>query len=274
MPRITSRLVFRSASSTQVRAYSSAPGRLQGKIALITGASQGMGAAHARRFVKEGARVALTDLNEAAGSKLAQELGANAVFIKHDVTSLADWKRVVGIATERCGGAIDCLVNNAGVLGPVGVKIEDLTEEDYHKVLAVNQHAPFFGMQVVMPGMRKAGGGSIVNVSSVAGMVSIVGASNVAYVGSKFAVRGMTKHVAVDAGPDGVRINTVHPGYIKTPMMEAATDSEGGGIAATVPLRRMAEPDEVSSLVLFLASDESSYITGMEHVVDGGLTAS
>jgi 3alpha(or 20beta)-hydroxysteroid dehydrogenase len=119
----------------------------------------------------------------------------------------------------------------------------------------------------------RAGGGSIVNVSSVAGIVSIVGAPNLAYVGSKFALRGMTKHVAVEFGKDNIRVNTVHPGYIKTPMMAAATDEEGGGIADQVPLARMAEPEEVTNLVLFLASDESSYITAHEHIVDGGLTA-
>lgn len=235
-----------------------------------------MGAAHARRFVAEGAKVALTDLNEVDGGALAAELGANALFVKHDVTSLADWKRVVGIAEAEFGGPVTCLVNNAGVLGPVkdGTSWEDLSEADYLHVVAVNQHAQFYGMKTVVPGMRVAGGGSIVNVSSVAGIVSIVGAPNIAYVGSKFAVRGMTKHVAVQSGPEGIRVNSVHPGYIKTPMMAAATDAEGGGIAASVPLRRMAEPEEVANLVLFLASDESSYISGMEHIIDGGLTCS
>ncbi|KAL8276980.1 hypothetical protein RQP46_010615 [Phenoliferia psychrophenolica] len=212
IPRFAGLRVIQTISSVQLRAYSSAPGRLQGKICLITGASQGMGAAHARRFVKEGARVALTDVNEAAGSELAKELGANALFIKHDVTSLSDWVRVVGIATKRFVGPIQCLVNNAGIIGPVGVRVEDLTEEDYHKVLAVNQHAPFFGMKVCVPEMRKAGTGSIINISSISGMCSNLGAPNLAYVGSKFGVRGMTKHVAVDCGPDGIRVNSVHPG--------------------------------------------------------------
>jgi 3alpha(or 20beta)-hydroxysteroid dehydrogenase len=235
-----------------------------------------MGAAHARRFVAEGAKVVLTDLNEAGGSTLAAELGDNGLYVKHDVTSLADWTRVVGIAEDKFGGPVTCLVNNAGIRGPVKheATLEALPEKDYGHVVAVNQHSQFYGMKTVVAGMRAAGGGSIINVSTLAGMVSIVGASNIAYVGSKFAVRGMTKHVAIECGPDNIRVNTVHPGYIKTPMMAAATDSTGGGIAASVPLRRMAEPEEVTNLVLFLASDESSYITGMEHIVDGGLTAS
>ncbi|PZF09983.1 3-alpha-hydroxysteroid dehydrogenase [Curtobacterium sp. MCPF17_011] len=247
-------------------------GKLEGKVAIITGAAQGMGAAHVRRFIKEGAKVALTDVNEAGGQALADELGENALFIKHDVTSLDEWQALVA-KVEEAWGPINILVNNAGILGPIADVVE-IEPEAYLKVIAVNQHSQVWGMKTVIPSMKKAGGGAIVNISSTAGMVSIVGAPSLAYVGSKFASRGMTKQVAVQFGPDNIRVNSVHPGYIKTPMMEMATDSDGGGIADAVPIRRMADPDEVSSLVLFLASDDSSYISGMEHVIDGGLTAS
>jgi 3alpha(or 20beta)-hydroxysteroid dehydrogenase len=247
-------------------------GQLDGKVAIITGAAQGMGEAHARRFVAEGAKVTLTDVNEDRGNKIAAELGDNAIFVKHDVTSLRDWERVLQ-ETESSFGTVTTLVNNAGVIGPIAQTV-DFGENDYLKVIAVNQHSQFYGMKTVIPSMQQAGGGAIVNISSTAGMVSVVGSPNIAYVGSKFASRGMTKHAAEQYGPDNIRVNSVHPGYIKTPMMAAATDEEGGGVAAQVPLRRMAEPEEVSNLVLFLASDESSYISGMEHVIDGGLTAS
>ncbi|WP_017605813.1 glucose 1-dehydrogenase [Nocardiopsis alkaliphila] len=246
-------------------------GKLDGKVAIITGAAQGMGASHAQRFIEEGAKVVITDLNEGGGRRLADELGENALFLQHDVTSPADWRRVVHEAEETFG-PVTVLVNNAGVLGPISETVE-FAEEEYLKVCAINQHSQFYGMKAVIPSMRKAGGGAIVNISSTAGLVSIVGAPNIAYVGSKFASRGMTKHAAVQYGPDNIRVNSVHPGYIKTPMMAAATDESGGGIAAQVPLRRMSEPEEVSSLVLFLACEGSSYISGMEHVIDGGLTA-
>jgi 3alpha(or 20beta)-hydroxysteroid dehydrogenase len=246
-------------------------GKLDGKVAIITGAAQGMGEAHVRLFVAEGAKVTLTDINEARGRELAAELGENALFVRHDVASLPDWQRVL-VETENAFGPVNVLVNNAGILGPIATTV-DIDEKNYLDVIAINQHSQFYGMKTVIPSMQKSGGGSIVNISSVAGLVSIVGAPNLAYVGSKFAVRGMTKHVAAQYGPDNIRVNSVHPGYIKTPMMAAATDEAGGGISAQVPLRRMAEPEEVSKLVLFLASDDSSYISGMEHVVDGGLTA-
>jgi 3alpha(or 20beta)-hydroxysteroid dehydrogenase len=245
-------------------------GRLDGKVAIITGAAQGMGEAHARRFVAEGAKVVMTDVND-DGAKIAAELGENARFINADVTSLADWRRVVEEA-EATFGPVSVLVNNAGIIGPIAETVE-LDEEAYHHVCAVNQHSQFYGMKCVIPSMQRAGGGSIINVSSVAGLVSIVGAPNVAYVGSKFASRGMTKHVAVQYGKDNIRVNSVHPGYIKTPMMAAATDEEGGGISSQIPLGRMAEPDEVAQLMVFLASDDSSYISGTEQVVDAGLTA-
>jgi 3alpha(or 20beta)-hydroxysteroid dehydrogenase len=246
-------------------------GRLDGKVAIITGASQGMGEAHARRFVAEGARVLMVDINEERGQEIASELGENAAFIKADVTSMADWRRVVE-ACENQFGNVTVLVNNAGIIGPIAGILE-LEEEDYHHVCAVNQHSQFYGMKCVIPSMQKAGGGSIINVSSVAGLVVIVGTPNLAYVGSKFAGRGMTKHVAVEYGKDNIRVNSVHPGYIKTPMMEAATDADGGGIASQIPLRRMAEPDEVSRLMVWLASDDSSYLSATEQVIDAGLTA-
>jgi 3alpha(or 20beta)-hydroxysteroid dehydrogenase len=246
-------------------------GRLDGKVAIITGASQGMGEAHARRFVAEGAKVVLTDLNDERGQEIAGELGENAVFLKADVTSMADWKRVVE-ETESKFGNVTVLINNAGIIGPI-VETVEMSEDDYHLVCSVNQHSQFYGMKTVIPSMQKAGLGSIVNVSSVAGLVSIVGAPNIAYVGSKFASRGMTKHAAVQYGKDNIRVNSVHPGYILTPMMAAATDEEGGGIASQIPLGRMADPDEVSQLMVWLASDDSSYISGTEQVVDAGLTA-
>jgi 3alpha(or 20beta)-hydroxysteroid dehydrogenase len=245
--------------------------RLAGKVALITGSARGMGEAHARLFVAEGAKVILTDLSEQAGQAIAQELGENALFLKHDVTKLADWQRVVAEGEAKFG-PVTVLVNNAGVLGPIADTTE-LTEDGYLKVCAINQHGVFYGMQAVIPSMLKAGLGSIVNISSVAGIVSIYGAPSLAYVASKFAVRGMTKKTAVEFGGKNIRVNSVHPGFINTPMMAEATNEEGGDALGLIPLGRLAEPKEVSQLVLFLASDESSYITGTEHIIDGGMTA-
>lgn len=245
--------------------------RLSGKVAIITGASQGMGASHARCFIAQGAKVILGDVNEKDGAKLASELGPNALFVKQDVARKADWDTVIKLGQERFGH-INVLVNNAGIIGALASTV-DLTEQEYQRVCSVNQTAVFLGMQAVIPGMLQAGGGSIVNISSVAGMVAIYGSPNVAYVASKFAVRGMTKQVAVEYGGRNIRANSVHPGYIKTPMMAAATDESGGEAVKQIPLKRMAESSEVSNLVIFLASDESSFITGTEHVIDGGMTA-
>jgi len=245
--------------------------RLAGKVAIITGASQGMGEAHAKAFVALGAKVILTDINADAGQKLADSLGANAIFVKQDVSKQADWEHVVAVGEAKFG-LINVLVNNAGVLGKISPTLE-FSEADFRWVCDINQTGVFLGMSAVIPSMIKAGGGSIVNISSVAGMVAIYGAPNVAYVASKFAVRGMTKQIAVEFGPQNIRCNSVHPGYIKTPMMAAATDEEGGEALGMIPLARLADPSEVSSLVVFLASNESSFITGMEHVIDGGMTA-
>lgn len=245
--------------------------RLSGKIAIITGAARGMGASHARLFAKEGARVVLTDMRGAEGAALANELGENALFVEQDVTSAADWKRVVE-ATEARFGPANVLVNNAGILGTMATTA-DISEEDYLKVIAVNQHSVYLGMHAVIPSILRAGGGSIVNISSIAGLVANYGFPSLAYVGSKFAVRGMTKAAAVEYGPQGIRVNSVHPGFIMTPMMVEATNEEGGDALSMIPLRRIAEPEEVSNLVLFLASDESSYISGAEHVIDAAMTA-
>ena len=244
-------------------------GRLTGKIAIITGAAQGMGEQHAKEFVGEGAKVILSDVNEAAGQALASSLGDdNAVFIRHDVANAADWEKVVREGEAKFG-TVNVLVNNAGIIGPLNSTI-DLTEEEFRFVCDVNQLSVFLGMKAVLPSMKQAGIGAIVNISSVAGMVAIYGAPNCAYVASKFAVRGMTKQIAVEHGPDNIRCNSVHPGYIRTPMMAAATDEEGGEAVSMIPL---GDPSEVSKLAIFLASDESSFITGMEYVIDGGMTA-
>jgi len=245
--------------------------RLLNKTAIISGAARGMGESHATQFVAEGANVVMTDLSEAAGQKLAEKLGPKARFIKHDVTQPEDWKKVVAFA-EKTFGAVNILVNNAGILGPLATT-ETLTDTDYMKVCAINQHGVFFGMRAVIPALLRAGGGSIVNISSIAGMVANYGFPSLAYVASKFAVRGMTKATAIEFGRKNIRVNSVHPGFIQTPMMVEATDEVGGDALAQIPLGRIADPREVSNLVIFLASDESSYITGQEHVIDAGMTA-
>ncbi|MDP9961833.1 glucose 1-dehydrogenase [Chryseobacterium lathyri] len=244
--------------------------RLKGKVALITGASQGMGESHARKFIAEGAKVILTDLNEDRGKKIADELGENALFIKQDVSDAEQWKDVVAKGEEKFG-PINVLVNNAGILGPIK-KVTEITEEEYLKVIEINQNAVFYGMKYTIPSMQKAGIGSIVNISSVAGIVAIPGYPSLAYMGSKFAVRGLTKAAAVEYGKENIRANSVHPGYIKTPMMVEATDEDGSGASDVTPLGRMADASEVSELVVFLASDESSFLTGTEQVIDGGMS--
>lgn len=245
--------------------------RLEGKIAIVTGASQGMGESHARVMVEHGAKVVMTDLNVEDGERIAASLGDNVVFVKHDVANSADWDKVIATAESRFG-TVNVLVNNAGILGDMSPTTE-LSEAAFQKVCDVNQLGVFLGMKAVLPGMISEKKGSIVNISSVAGIVAIYGAPNLAYVGTKFAVRGMSKQVAAEYGEYGIRVNTVHPGYIRTPMMVAATDEDGGGALDMIPLKRMADPEEVSDLVVFLSSDESRFITGAEHIIDGGMTA-
>lgn len=237
-------------------------GRVAGKVALITGGARGMGAAHARRLVAEGAQVVIADILDAEGATLAAELGSAARYVHLDVTNSQEWTAGVGAAVESFGG-LHVLVNNAGVFG--GASIIDHPLDLWDRFIAVNLTGTFLGIRAAAPAMIASKGTSIINISSVAGLRG-AGFGH-AYVASKFGVRGLTKSVAIELAPHGIRCNSVHPGIIDTPM--AAGLNTGG---YDYPLGRMAQADEVASLVLYLASDESSYSTGSEFVVDGGLT--
>ncbi|BAC12285.1 2O-beta-hydroxysteroid dehydrogenase [Oceanobacillus iheyensis HTE831] len=242
-------------------------GRLENKVAIITGGARGMGASHVRLFAKEGAKVVFTDLNEEGGLALANELGENVKFVKQDVTNADDWETVIS-ETEEAFGPVNVLVNNAGI--SLSIPLMEMTEEQYRKIIDINQVSVFLGMKAVVPSMQKAGSGSIVNISSMNGIV----AGAVGYTDSKFAVRGATKAAAVQLGGLGIRVNSVHPGVIETPMVTKGDAVEQiKEFAKQIPSKRMAQPEEVSNMVLFLASDEASYSTGSEFVIDGGLTA-
>jgi 3alpha(or 20beta)-hydroxysteroid dehydrogenase len=241
--------------------------RLNGKVALITGAAKGQGEAEARLFAREGATVILTDVLTEAGEAVAAEIGPNASFHTHDVSSEDDWNRVLAAVVEQ-HGRIDVLVNNAGI-APMGPMLQTSTEE-FRRVMEVNQLGVFLGMRTCAPHMQP--GSSIVNISSVDGLVGTQGL--LAYTGTKFAVRGMSKSAAMELGPLGIRVNSVHPGIINTDMLGGEV-AQGllGLLQDKIPLGRIAESGEVATLVAFLASDESSYCSGSEFTVDGALTA-
>lgn len=242
--------------------------RLEDKVAVITGGAGGMGSVHAQLFIKEGAKVIIADLDDKNGEELATELGGNAHFIKLDVTDAESWKHLVS-ETEKIFGPINILVNNAGIA--ITKPYLETSVEEYKNLISINQDGIFIGMQEVYPSMKKTGKGSIVNISSTAGLVGVE--SQTAYGTSKFAVRGMTKHAAIEFAKDNIRVNSVHPGAIKTAMLDQEdTRSILEALAKKIPLGRVAEPIEVSNLVLFLASDESSYSTGSEFIIDGGLS--
>ena len=241
-------------------------GRLEGKVALITGGARGMGAAHARRFAEEGAKVAITDVLDAEGEATAKEIGDAALFIHHDVTDEDAWSQVLRETTDAFGG-VDVLVNNAGIFSMAPIAGHALDE--YLRVIQVNQVGVFLGMRAVIPAMGARGGGSIINISSVDGLVATP--MSVAYVASKFAVRGMTKVAALELASSRIRVNSIHPGGVRTPMVQSVGFDVEPMLAAAVPLQRLAEPEEVANLALFLASDESSYCTGAEFVIDGGV---
>lgn len=238
---------------------------LDGVVAIITGGAQGQGESHARLLVQRGARVALTDVNVEAGIRVADDLGDAAVFIQHDVVSEDDWARVVA-ETEARFGPVNVLVNNAGI--DVLRSVEETTLEQYRRVIDINQVGTFLGIREVVGSMRRAGGGSIINISSIGG-IHTKAKLRIAYVASKFAVRGMTKAAAVEYAEFGVRVNSIHPGFVNTEMFKAA-NVPPERVKEMVPMGRPAELREISELVAFLASDASSYITGSEHLIDGG----
>jgi 3alpha(or 20beta)-hydroxysteroid dehydrogenase len=243
-------------------------GCVDGKVVIVTGGTRGMGAAHVRLLHAEGARVVFTaSSSPAAGAALEAELGSGARFLVQDVRSEADWIRVVATA-ESAFGPIDGLVNNAAVV--LAAPIEAMPLETFRTVLDVNTVGPFLGIKTVAPSMRRAGGGSIVNVSSIAGRVAA--RTSVAYGASKFALTGITKAAAYELGSAAIRINTIYPGAIDTQMTPNAPQLRQA-MMPRIPLGRIASPGEVSSLVLYLISDQSSYCTGADFAIDGGFTA-
>lgn len=236
-------------------------GRVDGKVALISGGARGMGAAHARLLVAEGASVVIGDILDDDGRALADELGDAARYVPLDVSDPDRWTAAVGVATEEFG-KLDVLVNNAGIVN--GAPLQKLSLEKWRAVLDVNLTGTFLGMRAAVDPMIAAGGGSIINVSSVEGLRGAPFAHG--YVASKWGVRGLAKSAALELGPHNIRVNSLHPGLIRTPMTEGIPDD-----LVTIPMGRPAESDEVATFVLFLASDESKYSTGSEYVVDGGL---
>lgn len=244
-------------------------GRLAGKVALVTGAAQGQGAAEARRFVAEGARVVVGDVQHDAARGIARELGAAAMFVPLDVTDEAQWERAV-LAGLGEFGRLDVLVNNAGIAVPPTL-LDAISLDDHRRIMAVNLDGVLLGMRAVVPAMREAGGGSIVNISSIDGLVGVAGMTS--YAASKFGVTGLTRAAALELGRFGIRVNSVHPGVIASPMVDGAPPEVRARLdrlMARQPIPRMGTPEEVANLALFLASDESSYCTGAQFVIDGG----
>jgi NAD(P)-dependent dehydrogenase (short-subunit alcohol dehydrogenase family) len=246
-------------------------GRLDGRVALISGAARGMGECEARLFAREGAKVVLGDVLEEQGQQVAREIlqdGGAATFVRLDVTAEDDWRRAVEV-TEQTYGKLDVLVNNAGIVRMA--PLDETNLEAWNAVINVNQTGVFLGMKYAVPAMRRAGGGSIINISSIAG---IVGLPNIpAYQASKGAVRLLTKHAAIQYAKDKIRVNSVHPGRIETPMTANLAPERREMVLRLTPLGRDGKPEEVAYGVLYLASDESSFVTGAELVIDGGYTA-
>lgn len=239
--------------------------RLDNKVALITGGARGQGAAEAALFIQAGARAIITDVLDEQGQSTADQLGDCCTFLHHDVASATDWSQVVTTVVDRFD-RIDVLVNNAGIF-KLG-KVEETSDELWNQMLAVNQTGVFLGMREISPVMKRQGSGSIVNISSIAGLAGAAIAH--AYSATKWAVRGMTKSAAVELGPHGIRVNSVHPGIIETDMLQEFGHLRDG-LEARIPMGRVASSDEIARLVLFLASDDSSYCTGHEFVADGAM---
>ena len=247
-------------------------GRLEGKSCLISGGAKGLGAAQARLFAREGARVAVGDILDSEAARLVDEIagsGADSLFVRLDVTSEAGWESAVDAVMERFG-SLDVLVNNAGIYNRA--LVEETTLDEWERVMEVNTTGVFLGTKHAIPAMRRSGGGSIVNMSSVAGLVG--SRTQTVYNASKGAVRLLTKSTAVQYAPDGIRANSVHPGVIETDMLREVlrNEDERATRIALTPIPRFGTPEDVAHGVLFLASDEASYVTGSELVIDGGLT--
>ena len=243
--------------------------RLEGRTCLITGAAQGQGAAEARRFAAEGAYVIVADVQDEPGKALAAELGAAGRYCHLDVTDESEWASVVAdVAASR--GGVDVLVNNAGLFKTA--TIPELTVEAFQQMVLVNQIGPFLGIKTVAALMTAVGrGGSIINISSTGGLSGQ--AKMTAYTATKFALRGISRSAAIELAPAGIRVNAILPGSIETPPLASMRPARRAALLQAVPLGRMGQPAEVAELALFLASDESSYCTGGEYLVDGGLSA-
>ncbi len=242
-------------------------GRLDGKVAIVTGGARGQGEAEVRLFVAEGAKVIVSDVLVDAGEQVAASLGDNAVFLRHDVSREDHWEAAINMAIENFGG-LHVLVNNAGILH--SATIANHTLADYERVVAVNQIGVFLGTRAAIAPMTNGGGGSIVNISSGAGLRATK--YNFAYAATKYAVTGMTAAAALELARNGIRVNSIHPGVIDTPMVASDDDSVFERLVRLTPMRRVGEPEEIANVALFLASDESSYMTGAHLPVDGGVT--
>ncbi|MEU9155353.1 glucose 1-dehydrogenase [Streptomyces sp. NPDC048417] len=242
--------------------------RFDGRVVLVTGGARGMGAAEARRFAAEGARVAVADVLDEEGAALAAELGDRGCYIHLDVRRQEEWNHAVEQVVDRFG-KLDALVNNAGVM--LLGRVEDMSPADFMSMVETNQLGVFLGMQAVIPALRAVGGGTIVNISSTAGLAGDMYLA--AYCASKFAVIGMSRVAAMELGPENIRVNTVCPGIVDTGMTQDLHAEAMAKLARQLPRRRFGTTEEVASAVLFLTGDESSYMTGTETVVDGGRLA-
>jgi 3alpha(or 20beta)-hydroxysteroid dehydrogenase len=244
-------------------------GKLEGKVALISGAGRGQGLAEARLFRAEGADVVLADVHYDDRASIEAEFAQNGLVVDLDVGDAGQWQAVVERAQQRFGG-IDVLINNAGIVAP-SATIIDLDLDLYARVIRVNQIGPLLGIKYVAPSIIARGGGAIVNISSIAGLAAIPGAAP--YVSSKFATRGLTKVAALELGPHNIRVNSIHPGGVDTPMLRSSESAKRINYEPkNLPLGRIAQPEEVARLALFLACADSSYCTGSEFVIDGGQT--